>query len=503
MKNESSRALAADTAAPPRAAVGRSGHDLDPDDWPALRAQGHRMLDDVFDYLQHIRSRPVWRPIPPSARARLHRPLNAAPVELAVVHRRFIDEVLPYALGNVHPGFMGWLHGAGTPVGMLAEMVAAGLNANLGGRDQMPVEVERQVVRWMAALFGLPDSAGGLFVTGTSMANLIGVLAARRAALGEALRRDGVAADGKRLVGYASTAAHCSLGRAMDMCGLGSNALRRVPVNPAHQIDVAALRRAIAEDQASGYTPFFVAGTAGTADTGAIDDLAAMAELAAANGLWFHVDGACGALAILAPDLASRLAGIERADSLAFDFHKWGQVPYDAGLILLRDKARLEETFAVPAAYLRREQLGMAAGAPWPCDLGPDLSRGFRALKVWYTLQVYGSEGLGRMISGCCALARHLADQILAVPQLELMAPVALNVVCFRYRCSAADRINGEIAVALQESGAVAPSTTIINGSVVLRAAIVNHRTTREDVGALLEAVLDVGATRAVMEASA
>lgn len=480
-----------------------TAHGLDPDDWTALRGQGHRMLDDLFDYLQGIRMRPVWRPITPDARARVRYPLNAAPQDPTVVHQRFMADVLPYALGNVHPGFMGWLHGGGTAIGMLAEMVAAGLNANLGGRDQMPVEVERQVVRWMAELFGFPDAAGGLFVTGTSMANLIGLLAARRAALGERVRGEGVAVDGIRLVGYASSAAHGSLARAMDVCGLGSDALRRVPVNAAHQIDVAGLQRAISADRAAGATPFFVAGTAGTVDAGAVDDLAAVAEVARCEGLWFHVDGACGALAILAPDLAARLAGIDRADSLAFDFHKWGQVPYDAGLILVRDRARLEETFASPASYLRREQRGMAAGAPWPCDLGPDLSRGFRALKVWYTLQVYGTERLGRMISGCCAVARHLAARVRAAPQLELAAPVALNVVCFRYRCADADRVNADIAVMLQESGVAAPSTTVIRGRLVLRAAIVNHRTTRRDADALIDAVLDAGARHAASEVPA
>lgn len=470
-------------------------HDLDPEDWPVLRAQGHRMLDDMFDYLQHIRTRPVWRPIPSAARERLHRPMNRAPDDLAAVHQRFMEDVLPYALGNVHPAFMGWLHGGGTAVGMLAEMLAAGLNANLGGRDQMPVEVERQVVRWMAELFGFPETAGGLFVTGTSMANFMGVLAARRATLGEAVRRRGVAGD-RRLTAYASTAAHGSLARAMDLCGLGSEALRRVPVNRAHQIDTAVLRQAIAADRAAGYIPFFIAGTAGTVDAGAIDELAVLAEIARCEGAWFHVDGACGALAILAPDLAPRLKGIERADSLAFDFHKWGQVPYDAGFILLRDGKRLEETFASPAAYLRREERGMAAGAPWPCDLGPDLSRGFRALKVWYTLQVYGSERLGRMISGCCALARYLARRIGDAPSLELAAPVGLNTVCFRYRCEDAERVNAEIAVALQESGIAATSTTVIDGRLALRAAIVNHRTTVRDVDALLDAVLALGAAR-------
>jgi glutamate/tyrosine decarboxylase-like PLP-dependent enzyme len=289
----------------------------------------------------------------------------------------------------------------------------------------------------------------------------------------------------------------------MELCGLGSEALRRIPTNEAQQIDVAAFRAAIFSDRAAGCFPFLIVGTAGTVDVGAIDDLAALADLAAEEALWLHVDGAYGALGILAPDIAPRLAGMERADSLAFDFHKWGQVPYDSGFILLRDGELHRSTFASPASYLRRETRGLSAGSPWPCDFGPDLSRGFRALKTWFTLKVYGLERIGAVVSETCALARLLAQRIEATPQLELLAPVALNIVCFRYRCADADRVNAEIVVALQESGIVAPSTTTIDGRLAIRAAIVNHRTERADIEALLDATLAWGrvlAMKAVTE---
>jgi len=466
---------------------------LDPPDWHSLRAQGHRMLDDMLDYLEHIRERPVWQPIPPEVRTAFHEPLPAKPTDLEAVHEIFMRDVLPFAVGNAHPGFMGWVHGGGTAVGMLAEMLAAGLNANLGGRDQMPVEVERQVLRWVRELFGFPDTASGLFVTGTSMANLIGVLVARTAALGSGVRRKGVATGDKHLVAYTSAAAHGCIAQAMDLSGLGLDALRIVPTNDRHQMDVAALECAIALDRSAGLAPFFIAATAGTVDVGAIDDLATLAQVAHREGLWFHVDGAYGALAMLAPDLAPRLAGIERADSIAFDFHKWGQVPYDAGFILVRDGTLHHDTFASPTAYLRREARGMAAGSPWPCDFGPDLSRGFRALKTWFTIKVYGAEQLGRMISNTCAVARYMQSRIEALPQLELLAPVALNIVCFRYRSQNADRVNADIVVALQESGIAAPSTTNIDGCLAIRAAIVNHRTNAGDIDALLQATIAFG----------
>jgi glutamate/tyrosine decarboxylase-like PLP-dependent enzyme len=467
---------------------------LDPADWPAVRAQGHRMLDDIFDYLEHVRARPVWQPIPDGVRARFDAPLPAAPTALAAVHDDFMRHVLPFATGNAHPGFMGWVHGGGNVAGMLAEMLAAGLNANLGGRDHAPIEVERQIARWAAQLFGFPPTATGLFVTGTSMANLIGVLVARADAYGTGVRRKGVAAYKKRLTAYVSTAAHGCIAQAMDLSGLGSDALRLIPTNARHQIDPAALTAAIAADRAAGLTPFLVVGTAGTVDIGAIDDLAALADIARHEALWFHVDGAFGALAIMAPDLAPRLSGIERADSLALDFHKWAQVPYDAGFILVRDGALHRSTFATQAAYLRRETRGLAAGSPWPCDFGPDLSRGFRALKTWFTLRVYGTEALGAVISHTCALARHLERRVLAMPQLELLAPVQLNIVCFRHRGDDADALNARIVADLHESGIVAPSTTMIGNRLAIRAAIVNHRTEQRDVDALLDAVLAYGA---------
>ena len=470
-----------------------AGMTLDPADWPAFRRQAHRMLDDILDYVENIRDRPVWQPIPPDVRERFRGELPREPSDLAAVHEEFTRYILPFAAGNVHPGFMGWVHGAGTPVGVVSEMLAAGLNANLGGRDHIPIEVERQVAGWMRKLFGFPESASGLFVTGASMANLIGVLVARDTELGFETRCAGVEAGSKRLTAYASAAVHGCVGRALDIAGIGSDALRRIAVDSRYRINLASLRAAIEADRRAGFTPFLLVGTAGTVDTGAIDDLDALAVLARAEKLWFHVDGACGALAMLAPELAPRLKGIERADSLAFDFHKWGQVPYDAGFVLVRDGVLHRQTFATSEPYLRREAQGLAAGSPWPCDFGPDLSRGFRALKTWFTLKVYGAEALGASIARTCELARYLENRIAQTPELELAAPVELNIVCFRYRAEEAHRVNARIAVELQESGVAAPSTTVIGGKLAIRAAIVNHRTEQADLDALVERTVELG----------
>jgi glutamate/tyrosine decarboxylase-like PLP-dependent enzyme len=468
--------------------------DLDPQDWPALRGQAHRMLDDMLDHMQSIGEGPVWRPAPAPVREAFGDPLPRRPEPLEAVHEAFQRTVLPYGVGNAHPRFFGWVHGGGNVVGMLAEMLAAGLNANLGGRDHTPVEVERQVTRWMAELFDFPADAGGLFVTGASMANLIAVLVARTDALGPASRKDGIGAPGGRLRAYASSLAHGCIAKAMDIAGLGSGALRAIAVDAGGRLDMAALKAALARDREAGLEPFLLVGTAGSVDTGSIDDLAALAQVARDERLWLHVDGAFGALAKLSPELAPLLDGIDQADSIAFDFHKWGQAPYDAGFILVRDPAKHQAAFASTAAYLRREAKGLAAGAPWPCDFGPDLSRGFRALKVWFAFRTYGADAIGAAILNTCRLGAYLAARVDETPELERLAPAPLNIVCFRYRAAAdSDRLNGAIVEQLQSSGVAAPSTTIIDGALAIRVAIVNHRTRAKDIDLLIAEVLRLG----------
>ena len=243
-------------------------------------------------------------------------------------------------------------------------------------------------------------------------------------------------------------------------------------------------------------------GTAGTVDVGAIDDLQSIASICQEQGLWYHIDGAYGALGMLSPEVARRLRGIEKANSIAFDFHKWGQVPYDTGFILVRDGQQHQEAFASPAAYLRRESRGLAAGSPWPCDFGIDLSRGFRALKTWFTLKVHGAEAIGATISRSCELARYLEERIRAQPKLEVIAGAQLNIVCFRYRSQGdMDHTNGQIVADLQEAGIAAPSVTMVDGKLAIRAALFNHRSCREDVDALIAGVVQFGNVRDAQEA--
>ena len=467
----------------------------DLDDLDGLRSLAHRMVDDALDELEAVRDRAAWRPMPEDIRAAWTGGLPREPSDPAAVYADYLRLVAPFATGNRHPGFFGWVHGGGTFVGALAEFLAGALNANLGGRDHAPIACERQVVAWAAEMLGFPATASGLLVTGTSVANLIAVLVARTRALGAGSREAGLRAA--PLVAYASAAAHGCVPRALDMAGIGAGALRMVPCESAGGLQIEALEAAIAEDRERGLQPFLVVGTAGSVDTGATDDLLRLAEACARTGLWFHVDAAYGAMAMLSPRHRPKLAGIERADSVAFDFHKWAQVPYDAGCIVVRDPVAHRAAFARPATYLSRTSRGLAAGDPWPCDLGPDLSRGFRALKVWVTIKTYGADRLGRVVDRCCDLAERLAAKVEAEPELTLAAPVRLNIVCFRFTAGD-DATQLAITEDLQLAGRVAPSTTTLDGRVVIRAAFVNHRAAEQDVDALVEGVLRFGRLRLV-----
>ncbi|AKV02460.1 Aromatic-L-amino-acid decarboxylase [Labilithrix luteola] len=466
---------------------------LDPPSFDAFRKKAHEMLDGIVDHVEHLADGPAWRPMPADVRSAFDAPVPFGETPIEDVHAEFERLILPYGSGNAHPRFVGWVQGGGTPYGMMAELLAAGLNPNVGGRDHAAIEVERQIVRWMRRLFGFPESATGILVTGTSMANLLAVIVAKTKRLGAATRERGLAAEGMRLIAYTSTAAHGCVRRAMEHSGLGSANLRMIPTDAGHRMNLDALTAAIAKDRAEGHTPFLVVGNAGTVDIGAIDHLDALATCAKQNDLWFHVDGAFGSLGVFSPELAPKLAGLERADSIALDFHKWGQVPYDAGFLLVRDGEAHRAAFADEPAYLARDERGLSAGQPWFTDFGPDLSRGFRALKVWFTLKTFGVDRLGATMAETCRLAQVLEARVASEPTLELLAPVPLNIVCFRVRHGdpeLADRLNRDIVVELQESGVAVPSTTRIDGKLAIRVAIVNHRCREPDLQALVDAIV-------------
>jgi len=470
---------------------------LDPADWEALRALGHRMVDDMLDYQRTLRERPAWQAVPADVRGRLRAPVPRRGEPAEAVYERFRRDVLPYPPGNAHPRFWGWVIGTGTPLGMLAEMLAAGMNPQLSGLQGAPRLVEEEVIRWLAELMGLPPTASGLLLSGGSMANFVALAVARHARAGFDVREDGLRA-GPQLTLYASEETHSSVRKAMEVQGLGNQAWRRIPTDRDFRINLRSLRAALRADRASGLRPFCIVGNAGTVNTGAFDDLDALAKLAREEGLWFHVDGAFGALAAWHPALAPLTRGMEHADSIAFDLHKWGYLPFEAGCVLVRDGDQQRAAFSATPEYLKPTGRGPAGdGFPF-ADLGLQLSRGFRALKVWMALRTHGTDTIGALVLQNVEQARYAAARVEAEPDLELLAPVPLNIVCFRYAPSGLDeqarnRVNGDILRALQERGIAIPSHTELDGRFALRIAITNHRSRLEDFDHLIESVLRLG----------
>jgi aromatic-L-amino-acid decarboxylase len=470
---------------------------LDPADWEAFRALAHRMVDDTLDSLASLRDRAPWQPMPPEVRTALDEPLPRGGEGEEAAYAQFRERIQPYPNGNLHPRFWGWVQGNGTPLGMMADMLAAAMNPHLAGFDQAPARVEHQVVRWMAELMGFPLDSGGVLVTGGTMANVLGLNVARHARAGWDIRDTGMQ-GGPVLTVYASTETHGWVRKAVELMGMGRRALRSVPVDELDRIGVDALAAVVREDRAAGHRPICVIGTAGTVNTGASDDLDALADFCAAERLWFHVDGAYGAWAYTSEALRPRVAGMERADSLAFDLHKWGYLPFECACVLVRDAEQHRATFASPAPYLAQTERGVIAGGLSFADRGIDLTRGFKALKVWMSLKAHGADAITRLVEQNVAQAQHLAARVEASPVLELLMAVQLNVVCFRYappELAEAERnaVNQEILIRLQEDGIAVPSGTLVRGRYAIRVANVNHRSRLEDFDSLADAVERIG----------
>ena len=470
---------------------------LDPTDWNHFSKLAHKALDTAINHIQGASERPPWRSLPEEARADIEGPLPHTGSDLGKVLQRIERSILPYPTGNAHPRFWGWVMGNGTPDAMLADMLASAMNPHLAGYDQSASAVEKQVIRWFLEVMGYPSNASGLLVSGGTMANLTGLAVARRANAGFDLREEGLS-GGPRLRVYGSVETHSWAEKCCDVLGLGRRAMRRVEADREGRVRPDALRRAIEEDRRRGDRPICVLGNAGTVDTGAIDDLDALADLCAEEDLWLHVDGAFGALAALAPSLRPRLRGLERTDSVAFDLHKWGYLPYEVGAVLVRDPDAHRAAFETRADYLKPPGRGLQPENLEFADLGVQLSRGFRALKVWVALETHGVDAIGHVIERNVEQAQHLARRVASEDGLELLAPVPLNVVCFRYHVpgleeETLEELNREILLRLQEDGIAIPSSTYRQGRFALRVAITNHRTRFADLDLLVEAVLRLG----------
>ena len=467
---------------------------LDPKDWEAFRALAHRMVDDSLDHLTSLRERPPWTPPPPDVAAALTtEPLPVTSQGAERAYADFVQHVLPYAAGNRHPRFWGWMKSNGTPLGMMADMLTASMNVNAVGLHQSATLVELQVIKWLAEVMEFPLQSSGIMASGGTMANVIGLAVARNARAGFDLRQHGLY-NQPRLTVYASTETHNWVTKCLELMGMGRDSFRAVPVDDDFRVDVPAMRRMIAADRAVGLRPVCIIGTAGTINSGAIDDLDALADLAAEEGLWFHIDGAVGSLGVLSPTLRPLFRGQSRADSLAFDLHKWGYLPYEVACVLVRDGKAHRDTFATQASYLKTEDRGMLVGGLVFAERGVELSRNFKALKAWMSLKAEGTSHIGAVIEQNVAQARRFGAAVVAMPYLTLATPVSLNIVCWRVTPAGTtpeqqDALTRETLLRLQETGVAACSSTMLRGRTVIRLAVANHRSRWSDFEHLLTAL--------------
>ena len=480
--------------------------DLPPEEF---RAIGHSLVDSIADFLHRLPEVPTATSLMPDD---LRSALGQSPMpedgrDIAPVVQEFSEKFFKHSTHNGSPRFFGYITSSAAPIGALADMLAAAVNPNCGAWALSPIatEVENETIRWLAEFMGLPGAWDGVLVSGGNMANMVGFSAARTAKAGWDVRTNGlISDDAKRLVLYTSKETHTWVNKAADLGGLGTNAVRWIPTDDALRMRVDLLEQAIAKDLATGLAPFMVIGTAGTVGTGAIDPLPAIAQVCKKHNLWFHVDGAYGAPAVALTDASEDLKGLRLADSIAIDPHKWLYSALEAGCILTRHPSALRDAFGFkPHYYQFDDNEGQEVRNYF--EYGPQNSRGFRALKIWLGFQQTGASGYKRMIADEIALAHRLYEMIGAHDSLE-RGTVSLSITTFRYlppdlRDSASDEsvstylngLNERIVTAIRLSGEAFVSNAFVGERFMLRACIVNFRTTLKDVAVLPDLVVRIG----------
>jgi aromatic-L-amino-acid/L-tryptophan decarboxylase len=461
----------------------------------AFRSAAHALVDGVADYLADLPARPVWQPLHAELRRQLHDlPLPEDGVPLHELGETALRDVLPHAMGNGHPAFFGWVNPPPAPAGVAASLAAAAMNPSVVTGDHADVHLERAVVRWLAELVGYPHVPGaGLLTSGASAATIVCLAGARGRALANAghdCRNEGLA-GGPPLVSYVPGETHSCVPRALALLGLGSESIRDVAL-PDGRLDVNALRASIASDRERGGLPMLIVGSAGTVNTGAIDPLGPLADVAAAEGVWFHVDGAYGGFGVLDPAIEERYRGLERADSLTLDPHKWLGVPVDAGCALVQRPDDLRDAFSLIPPYLRQ---GAGAELGTFAEYGLEQTRPFRALKTWATIASHGRAGIAAQVCRANGLARELASLITSEPELELAAVPQTSIVAFRakpegYPPEKLEELNRALPQAVQARGRAFVTGTVFEGRETLRACILHPQTRSEHLALLVEEVL-------------
>jgi aromatic-L-amino-acid/L-tryptophan decarboxylase len=465
-----------------------------------IRRVGHLVIDLIADHLSGLKDEPVFQPVPPDLIRRfLTAPAPLDGVSAEDVLREFRETIEPYPFGNGHPRFWGWVNSPPAVMGIFADALAAAMNPSCAGGNHAAIYVERQVIGWFREMLGFPASAMGLLVSGGSMATLTALAVARHVKSGVDVRAEGLRGSAAPFAFYMTTEGHTCARKAIELLGFGSACIRTIPTGDDYRMQVDALAGAIADDLTRGIRPIAVIATAGTTNTGAIDDLSAVADVCARHDVWLHVDAAYGGPAILTDEYGPRLQPLARADSLALDPHKWMFVPVEAGFVVIRDAGAMRSAFSLVPPYIRSDGGPDGVfGLPWFSEYGFQQTRGFRALKVWMTIKHAGRNGLRAAVESNIALARYLADRVREAPDLEITAPPGLSVVCFRHVTDTTEESviaarNRTILERLQLGGEAFITSTELRGRFTLRACIVNDRSGRDDVDRMIAAVRRLG----------
>src|SRR5438874_445555 len=460
-----------------------------------IRDWGNSVIQFMSDYLGNLRDRGVYRHMfSRRIRDRLDAALPTKGSDFDELLKVFREDIVPFSRQNAHPRMFGYVQSPGTPIAAFADLLASTLNANLTvwRSAPAPVELERLTIDWIRQILGFNAEAGGLFVSGGSMANFAAIAAARQA-------KD---SSPGRLRIYASNETHFSVSKAAALLGIGRENVRYVAVDERFKMQTDDLVAKITADLKAGYVPFCVVANAGTVNTGAVDPLTEIREVADRFQLWMHVDGSYGAFAILAESARKLFAGMERADSIALDPHKWLYLPVDVGCVIYREPEIARAAFAHEAEYTRIiGQEADEAFAFW--DYGPELSRRFRALKVWMLLKGVGLDSLGAAIESNLACARYLESMVQASDDFEMVAPVELSIFCFRHvplqlrseSPGAIDAFNERLLIALQRDGSSYLSNATLGGRFALRGCVLNYRATFRDMEILVEDLRRVAKT--------
>jgi glutamate/tyrosine decarboxylase-like PLP-dependent enzyme len=468
-----------------------------------FRKLGYQAVDMAASYLAELPNRPVFQRMEESERqALMNMPLPVTPLSGDEILRLLAEQILPHPMGNGHPRFFGWVNSPPAMMAVITEILAAAMNPSCAGGDHAAIYLERCVVRWLMQLLGFPiKGSAGLLVSGGSAASLTALAAARHRALGQLgidVRKHGVCGTHARLRLYASTQVHSCVQKAVEILGLGSESIRWIGIDADFRVSLDGLRQAIRDDPQQGWHPFCIVANAGSVHAGAIDPLDELGDVALESNVWLHVDGAYGGAAVLDPNCKALLAGIERADSIALDPHKWLSVPVECGCLLVRDGSLLQDAFSLVPPYVRTEPGKGIGNLPWFAEYGFQQTRGFRALKLWVTLAHAGTSGLEQQIARQIALARYLEQRIEATPNFDLRSKGKLSIVCFRYvpqelagNEEALDALNKKVMERMQADGAAFVTNTTLAGRFVLRACILHYGTTERDIDTMLQAVQD------------